>query len=119
MPYTPPAGNAVDFDFTDIHYVRPPAHSIIFNFGAIPGPPFIDDQLPTARRIQLFEEPEWQKPFTRKFAPIQDVVVGLPMKALQSLDQDDVQLWNPMSRRILVVPPFPVSTIRPTLFTVT
>lgn len=118
MPYTPPLGNAVDFDFTDIHYFRPPGRSIIFNFGAVPGPPFIDDQLPTGLRHSFLPEDDWFPEFRRKFAPISDSVISRPMKALFQLDVDDVDYWMMPKRRILVTPPFAPGK-RPILFTVT
>src|SRR6478736_1552556 len=108
MPYTPPAGNSVNYNFTDIPYVRPPAHSILFNFGAVPGPPFVDIQLPTGLRQHFITEDEWQPTFKKFGTPPVTDVVGKPMKALFKLDDDiGTDFWMLPKRRILVTPPFP------------
>jgi hypothetical protein len=118
VAYTPPVGNAVNFNFTDIPYVVPPARSIIFNFGAIPGPPFVDVQLPTGLRQHFTVEEEWFPEARRRFAPPSDSIIAKPMKALFQLDDDiGTDFWMLPKRRILVTPLFPGK--RPVLFTVT
>ena len=119
MPgYTPPTGNAVNFDFTVAYGLPPPGRSILFNFGAIPGPPFVDIQLPTGLRQHFFDEPDWTLPYVRKFAPVVDPPTGVRMKALFRFEDYEYDYIGPTNRRILVVPPFSVG-IRPVLFTVT
>lgn len=39
MPYTPPSGHSVVFNFTAGPYAPPGGHSVVFNFGALPTPP--------------------------------------------------------------------------------
>jgi hypothetical protein len=72
MPaYVPPAGNAVQFNFTGI-YVPPAGNAVAldFVFGS-PGSGAGTDQLPVARRLMahLFYEEEWASPVRRRFAP--------------------------------------------------
>jgi hypothetical protein len=118
MPYTPPSGHTVNFNFTDTPYVRPAGHSILFNFGAVPGPPFVDTQLPTGLRQHFVADEDWYPQFKRLGTPITDSIIAKPMKALFRLDDDiGTDFWMLPKRRILVTPPFPGK--RPVLFTVT
>lgn len=119
MPgYTPPTGNAVNFDFTDIPYSPPNAHSILFNFGAIPGPPFTTAALPTGLRQHFSADEDWYPQFRRLGTPVVSDIIAKPMRALFSLDVGDVDYWMMPRRRILVTPPFAPGK-RPILFTVT
>lgn len=72
MSYTPPLGNAVDYNFLT-SYVgtggRPPGNSIIFNFGGVIGPISTDINLPTGMRLARIEEDEWYGPPPRRFTP--------------------------------------------------
>jgi len=103
VPYTPPAGNAVNFNFSGA-YTAPAAGSVVFNFGASPTPPstlalpsgaaqarnweegwaplpprrigYVPGAavvlVPWARPTMpaaLFDEPEWNPPLRRRFAP--------------------------------------------------
>lgn len=71
MPYTPPLGNAADFNFTTTYIGvggRPPGNSIIFNFGGVIGPISTDINLPTGMRLARIEEDEWYGPPPRRFS---------------------------------------------------
>jgi len=73
MPYTPPTGNAVTFNFTG-SYTVPPGNAVVFNFGG-GGPPPPTAQLPTGlRALQLFEE-DWFFLKRNRFAPIPGPVI--------------------------------------------
>jgi hypothetical protein len=74
MPaYVPPAGNAVQFNFTGIY--APPAGNAValdFVFGS-PGGGTGTDQLPAGKALQpfvlRFPEDDWQPQLLRRFAP--------------------------------------------------
>lgn len=71
MPYVPPTGNAVVFDFTGPPYVPPPGNAVLFDFVAgTGGPGTTTDALPFARRLPwLYDEEQWVSPVRRRFAP--------------------------------------------------
>lgn len=74
MPYSPPAYNAVDFDFTGV-YAPPSAATVDFDFGGSTPPPSNPQEsghrrLDPYNQLNLFE-PAWQPPMrTRNYAPI-------------------------------------------------
>lgn len=108
MPYAPPSGNAVNFNFTDIPYIRPPGASIIFNFGGVPGPPFVDAQLPTGLRQHFTVEEDWFPEARRRFAPVSDIIAN-PMRALFGLRSTEDE-WFPSVRRSFA-PVYPSSDV--------
>lgn len=121
MPYTPPSGNAVNFNFTGTLYTVPPGASIIFNFGGTPGPPFVDPQLPTGRKqIRVIEDDWFPYPQLRRpCAPVADAIISKPMRALRmELYEDSFAYERPLRRTIIATPPYVVGK-RPIMFTVT
>lgn len=68
MPYTPPAGNAVNFNFGG-PYSSPPATAVVFNFGTSPASPqsFRGNGVQVYSKIRLhggtvaFKKPFWIK----------------------------------------------------------
>ena len=69
MPYTPPLGNATNFDFTGIGGYTPPLGNVTnFDFGVIPPP----SSAPSYRRFWMpeqFPDQEWLFMNKRKFGP--------------------------------------------------
>jgi hypothetical protein len=116
MPYTPPAGNAVNFNFTGA-YSPPTGNNVIFNFGG-GGPPPPGSQLPTGHAIAFIEEPmPWQYFMPqRRFAPVPVPIVAFPHRGLTRFRLDEEEPWI-MPRRSL--PGFKRKHKRATLFTVT
>jgi hypothetical protein len=119
MPYTPPAGNAVNFNFTTTGYGPPPANSIIFNFGGGTGPPFTSPQLPTGLRLAQMPTEDWQWTPRRVFAPPSGLAVlpyVPPRLSGLALAQQGVEPWMPRRRNLVYVPSPSVTTRRPWLF---
>lgn len=71
MPYTPPAGNAVIFNFTGgVAYLPPSGNHVIFNFGSVPLPPAGTTTLRQATSGLMLEredDPAWSM---RRPAPV-------------------------------------------------
>jgi len=82
MPsYTPPAYNAVDFNFTNPTYTPPAYNAVIFNFGGGSPPVVTLTSPPRGLRWVLMEEVAWFPRFRRDFAIIdndlEDFVVDI------------------------------------------
>lgn len=97
MPYTPPAGNAVNFNFSGV-YSPPAGGSVTFNFGAVPLPPVA--QLPTGKAQTLREE-DWFFLGQRRVSNIIATASGpVPLKMQSPFtnprEDDD---WTPPSPR--------------------
>lgn len=78
MPYTPPAGNAADFNFANSYVStggKPPGNSIIFNFGGVIGFISSDINLPIAKRQAQIEDDNWAFMGPKRFAPPADASV--------------------------------------------
>lgn len=98
MPYTPPAGNAVNFNFAG-PYSAPGGNHVIFNFGGTPPPPAL--ALPTGLRLALNGDDGWMPSPPRRFAaPAQASSMLLPWmrpRNPDSLFADEE--WSSMQRR--------------------
>lgn len=95
MPYTPPAGNAVGFNFTG-SYSPPGAAAVHFDFGAVPPPP------PTAKSTHLLiaqatEEEEIYYGVRRRTAPLIVLTAIYPPPSRPSWTWDE-DPWTPPSR---------------------
>jgi hypothetical protein len=121
MPYTPPTGNAVNFNFTG-SYSAPAGNAVIFNFGgSIPPPPPGTLQKPTGLRQAYLHEDDWYFIATRRFAPVTTAApapIGLRHSGLDRFRFEEPESWLARRQEIRFVPPF-ARTRRAVLFTVT
>jgi len=115
MPYTPPAGNAVIFDFSG-SYTVPPGNAVIFNFGG-GGPPPPQAQLPTGLRLARIYEDDWFFSRQTRFAPIPGVV-PFQHRGLARFPLSEPEPWIAPRRQEIRFQP-PGRRRRRILFTVT
>jgi hypothetical protein len=116
VPYTPPAGNAVTFNFSGT-YVVPPGNAVIFNFGGgSPAPP--QAQSPTGIRQARLHEEDWFFSRQSRFAPIPDAFIALRHRGLARMPLLEPEPWiRPRRLEIRFQPP--ARRRRPFLFTIT
>lgn len=97
MPYTPPAGHAVNFDFRG-SYTGPGGHAVNFAFGSIP---VAGAGGALRRAVGIIDAPETDErlPIRRRFAPPPPPT--LPQRSLRWLaapDEDAADDWFPPRR---------------------
>lgn len=79
MPYTPPAYNAVTFNFVSAPAYVPPAYNVvIFNFGATTPPPPPSQALPRGIFVLLREQEDEPWAARRRFSPPSGAPVVVP-----------------------------------------
>lgn len=116
MPYTPPAGNAVLFNFSGT-YTVPAGNAVVFNFGG-GGPPPPQNQLPTGLRQARIAEDDWMFISRRRFAPpIAAAPIALKRRSPLSFMLSDEEWIAPRPLQIRFQPPS--RRRRPVMFTIT
>jgi hypothetical protein len=119
MSYSPPSGNAANFNFTTATYAPPTGSAVPFPFGAGPTPPG-GSGLPWRRYQHLFSERPWFPTLARRYAPVVSAAAVVPSFARSQrpwLFRDE---WHPsvaLGRRFAPSPT--VAVVRPVLFVIT
>jgi hypothetical protein len=112
MPYTPPVGSSVGFNFSGA-YTPPGGTAADFNFGAGGGGGggggSAAGTAPTGLRLLLTEQDEWRWTRRQAFAPVTGTPANIvPYRRRQFMLADtDEQLWTPPHRAIRFVPIVP------------
>lgn len=117
MPYSPPSGNAADFNFTSSTYSPPTGNAVPFPFGGSPPPPVAG--LPARRNQLLFGQRPWFPTLARRYAPVSAAAAAPPFVRPQR-PWLFVEQWYPsvaLERRF--APPSRVAVVRPVLFVIT
>lgn len=88
MPYTPPTGNAADFDFTVGGYTPPTGNTTNFDFGALPPAPapFVQSEVSAPPRRARFHH---QTDEAAQYSPLftAEGIIELPLSAGRESDQ--------------------------------
>jgi hypothetical protein len=122
VPYSPPAGNAANFNFSGGGYSPPLGSAANFPFGATPTPP--SAQGPSRRNALFFDGRRDIERVRRRFAPIlapAPVVLSGPRQGYRAdLYQHEpiIATWL-IVRRSRVALPAMAARVRPVLFCIT